>query len=202
MENLSSGSSLTVRSRTTASATSRRSNLEVIVMIVILLGEKRFLLKRQLSFGLGGQNCPKKVHNERHFIDQVKLPWYADCSWRDIRDIIPSLLILFIGNLSSHSLAFDPHHRTYSPPRDRHHDPDHTVRVCLGDQAASDGGGNSKVAHSWGKTPQKVKQSKYTSCMLQPMLQPRWLLPKQQRSSLTHGHLGSFYASIMLFQKQ
>ena len=44
MENLSSGSSLTVRSRTTASATSRRSNLEVIdVIIVILLGDKRFL---------------------------------------------------------------------------------------------------------------------------------------------------------------
>ena len=43
MENLSSGSSLTVRSRTTASATSRRSNLEVIVMIVILLGDKRLL---------------------------------------------------------------------------------------------------------------------------------------------------------------
>ena len=28
------------------------------------------------------------------------MPWYADCSWRDIRDIIPSLLILFIGNLT------------------------------------------------------------------------------------------------------
>ena len=85
-------------------------------MIVILLGEKRFLLKRQLSFGLGGRNCHNNSDNDRDFIDQVKLPWYADCSWRDIRDIIPSLLILFIGNLSSHSLAFDPHHRTYSPP--------------------------------------------------------------------------------------
>ena len=72
----------------------------MIVMIVILLGEKRFFLKRQLSFGLGGQNCPKNIHNDRDFIDQVKLPWYADCSWRDIRDIIPSLLILFIGNLT------------------------------------------------------------------------------------------------------
>ena len=150
MENLSSGSSLTVRSRTTASATSRRSNLEVIVMIVILLGDKRFLnlivmimillsekrffLRSQLSFGSGGQNCHKNIDNDRDFIDhdQVKLPWYADCSWRDIRDIIPSLLILFIGNFT-HSPAFDPHHRTYSPPRDRHHDPDHTVRVCLGD---------------------------------------------------------------------
>ena len=130
MENLSSGSSLTVRSRTTASATSRRSNLEVIVMIVILLGDKRFLnliviivillgdkrflLKRQLSFGLGGRNCHNNSDNDRDFIDQVKLPWYADCSWRDIRDIIPSLLILFIGNLTH--FAFDPHHRTYSPP--------------------------------------------------------------------------------------
>ena len=128
--------------------------LNQIVMIVIVLGEKRFLLKRRLSFGLGGQNCHNNIDNDRDFFDQVKLPWYADCSWRDIRDIIPSLLILFIGN-PTHSLAFDPHHRTYSPPRDRHHDPDHTVRVCLSDQAASDGGGNSKVAHSWGKTPKK-----------------------------------------------
>ena len=74
--------------------------LNQIVMIVILLGEKRFLLKRQLSFGLGGQNCHNNIDNDRDFIDQVKLPWYADCSWRDIRDIIPSLLILFIGNLT------------------------------------------------------------------------------------------------------
>ena len=49
------------------------------------------------------------------------------------------------------------------PPRNRHHDPDHTLRVCLGDQAASDGGGNSKVAHSWGEPPKKVKQSKYVT---------------------------------------
>ena len=109
-------------------------------LIVILLGEKRILLKRQLS---SGQNCHNNIDIDRDFIDQVKLPWYADCSWRDIRDIIPSLLILFIGNLTHLHLTLIT--ELILPPRDRHHDPDHTVRVCLGDQAASDGGGNSQV---------------------------------------------------------